>query len=87
MTKAPAIPLRSNEAAREAVNIARGTTGFTWEQLGVELGIPAGTLWDIAHGKPVPGKWRQRLGLRRVKDLYAMPVAELRWALENREEI
>ena len=52
-----------------------------------EIGIPAGTLWDIAHGKPVPRKWRRKLGLRRAKDLYAMPVKELRWAIENRERV
>ncbi len=58
---------------------------MSWDRISQRIGIPAATLWDIANGKPVPRKWRHRWTV--AHDLFAMPVAELRWALENREEI
>lgn len=57
---------------------------ISWEKLGANLGVPGGTLWDIASGKPVPRKWRKQLGLTVFRDLYAMPISELRWAIRNR---
>ena len=81
------MPPRSDEAVRDMLNILRDTSGLSWDKMGVMLGVPGGTLWDIANGKPVPRKWRRRLGLRVSRDLYAMPVKELRWAIENREEM
>ena len=59
--------------------------GTSWGRIAQEIGIPAATIWDIAHGKAIPRKWRHRWTVS--YDLYAMPVDELRWALENREEM
>jgi hypothetical protein len=87
MTNSTRLPPRNNETVRDGLNHARDTTRLTWEQISEILGVPAGTLWDVANGKPVPRKWRAKLGLRRVKDLYSMPVKELRWAIKNRIEI
>ena len=84
MTSTPYLAPRSDETVSKVLLDATSTDGVTWGRLGVLLGVPAGTLWDVAHGKPVPRKWRSRLGLGVYRDLYAMPVAELRWAIENR---
>ena len=78
---------RNNETVQGILNVLHDSHGKPWSAIGQELGIPEGTLWDIANGKPVPRKWRRRLGLRVSRDLYAMPVKELRWAIENREEM
>jgi len=75
---------RSDETVSKVLLDAASTKDMTWDRLSALLGVPAGTLWDVAHGKPVPRKWRSRLGLGVYRDLYAMPVAELRWAIENR---
>ena len=75
---------RSNETVSKVLLDAASTKDMTWGRLSVLLGVPAGTLWDVAHGKPVPRKWRSRLGLGVYRDLYAMPVKELRWAIKNR---
>ena len=74
---------RSNEAISDMLNEMHDSNGLSWERMGVKLGVPGGTLWDVAHGKPVPRKWRRRVS----HDLFAMPVKELRWAIENREEM
>jgi len=79
------MPIRSNETAQRAINILNVTHGMSYPELQAITGVPAGTLWDIAHGKPIPAKWRGVLGVRVYRDLFAMPVRELRWALENRE--
>ncbi len=71
---------RSHEDVKDALNSTHDTSGLSWERMGEILGIPGGTLWDIANGKPVPRKWRKR----RSRDLYAMPISELRWAIRNR---
>ena len=84
MTSTPYLAPRSDETVSKVLLDATSTDGVTWGRLGVLLGVPAGTLWDVAHGKPVPRKWRKQLGLGVYRDLYAMPVAELRWAIENR---
>ncbi len=76
---------RVSDKVRLALLRLNSTHGMSWSKNSQETGIPAATLWDIAHGKSVPRKWRHRWTVSR--DLYAMPVAELRWALENREEI
>ena len=76
--------------ARDTVQLAlvrlNRVYDMSWHGISLEIGIPQATLWDIANGKPVPRKWRAQLCLRRYKDLYAMPVKELRWAIENRTE-
>ncbi len=74
------MPPRSHEAVKDMLNSIHDTSGLSWERMGAKLGIPGGTLWDIANGKPVPRKWRKR----RSRDLYAMPISELRWAIRNR---
>ena len=79
------MPHSINERVRLAVIRLHSTYDMAWYKIAQEIGIPAGTLWDIAHGKPVPRKWKNRWTVSH--DLFAMPVAELRWALENREEI
>ena len=81
------IPRRNDETVRTILNILNRMPNMPWSEISQEIGIPAGTLWDIANGKPVPRKWRSRLGLRVSRDLYAMPVKELRWAMKNREEM
>ena len=81
------MPPRSDETVIDMLNSMHDSNGLSWDKMGVMLGVPGGTLWDIANGKPVPRKWKRRLGLRVSRDLYAMPVKELRWAIENREEI
>ena len=81
------IPRRNDETVRTILNILNRMPNMPWSEISQEIGIPAGTLWDIANGKPVPRKWRRRLGLRVSRDLYAMPLKELRWAMENRQEI
>ena len=74
---------RSNEAISNMLNEMHDSNGLSWERMGVKLGVPGGTLWDVAHGKPVPRKWRRRV----FRDLFAMPKNELLWALNNREEL
>ena len=78
---------RSNETVTRALNSIHGTTGLTWLEMAEIIGVPAGTLWDIANGRPVPNKWRKQLGLAVYRDLFAMPVKELRWAIENRTAV
>ncbi len=77
---------RANDRVKLALLRLNRTHGMPWSVISLELGIPQATLWDVANGKPVPRKWRAKLGLRRVKDLYALPVRELRWAIEHRKE-
>ncbi len=77
------MPPRSDEAVRDTLNKLHDTNGLSWERMGEKLGVPGGTLWDVAHGKPVPRKWRRRVS----RDLYAMPIKELLWAIQNREEM
>ena len=79
------MPPRSHEAVKDIINLLHDTYGLSWWQMAGFVGVPGGTLWDIAHGKPVPSKWKNKWNVYR--DLFAMPVAELRWALENREEM
>ena len=57
---------------------------ISWERLSKFVGVPPGTLWSIANGSSIPSKWKPRLGVYYNRDLYSMPVAELRWAIENR---
>ncbi len=79
-TNSPQYASRDTRTAREVLNDAMSIDGMTWPKLSRLLGVPGGTLWDIANGKPVPRKWRKR----RSRDLYAMPISELRWAIRNR---
>ena len=81
------MPHRRHEGVQQALLRLISTPGMTWPKIALAWGIPAPTLWDIASGKPVPRKWRRRLGLRVSRDLYAMPVKDLRWSIDNREEI
>ena len=76
---------RVSDKVRLALRSLHDTYGMSWSKISQETGIPAATLWDIAHGKPVPRKWKHRWAVSR--DLFAMPVKELLWSLENREEI
>jgi len=76
---------RMSDKVRLALLRLNSTHGMSWGRIEQEIGIPAATLWDIAHGKAIPRKWRHRWSVSR--DLFAMPVAELRCALENRDEM
>jgi len=76
------IGCRERDTVKLALLELYSMPNMSWGRLSKIFGIPKGTLWDIAHGKPVPKKWRAR----RYKDLNAMSTKELRWALENREE-
>ena len=76
---------RMSDKVRLALLRLNRVHDMSWGRISQRIGIPAPTLWDIAHGKPIPRKWMRRW--RVYHDLFAMPVAELRWALENREEI
>ena len=76
---------RMSDKVRLALLRLNSTHDMSWGRIAQRIGIPAPTLWDIAHGKPVPRKWSHRWSVPR--DLFAMSVDELRWALENREEI
>ena len=80
----PQYAIRSDVTVSAALNHAHDTTRLKWSEMAEILGVPAGTLWDIASGKPVPRKWRKQLGLTVFRDLYAMPISELRWAIRNR---
>ncbi len=75
---------RDDDRVQRALVRLNSTFGMPWKKLEQELGLPQATLWDIADGKPVPRKWRKQLGLTVFRDLYAMPVSELRWAIRNR---
>ncbi len=77
---------RDNDAVKLALLHLNSMPDMSWSEISRETGIPKATLWDIANGKLVPRKWRRRLGLRMSRDLYAMPVKELRWAIEHRED-
>jgi hypothetical protein len=74
------VPLSINVTYTRAINRLHSTYGMSYPSIARETGIPPGTLWDIANGKPVPRKWRKPV----YRDLFAMPVRELRWAIENR---
>ena len=82
-TSIPGIP-HSTETVSKHIKHQVRTVGKTYAELGRETGVPAGTLWHIANGGKVPRRWRARLGLMRLFD---MPVAELRWAIENRYSV
>jgi len=73
-----------HETVSAAFNRLHNTYGMTWAQISLEVGIPTGTVWDIADGKPIPKKWRKQLLQTKYKDLFSMPIKELRWAIENR---
>ena len=74
---------RSNDTVQQALIRLNTVHAMSWARISQKVGIPAATLWDVAHGKPVPRKWRRRV----FRDLFAMPVEELRWSIDNREEI
>ena len=75
------------EGVRELLNTLNKDYHVSWERIGAFLGVPAGTLWNIANGGKIPRKWKRRLGVRYNVDLWDMPVRELRWAIENRERV
>jgi len=88
---------RRNRAApqrvRDALSETYGRVG-TWRAVAAAWGISAALAWRVA----VEGYWprdaalrrqllaRAGVGLRR-RDLFALPTAELRRRLENREEV
>lgn len=76
---------RVSDKVRLALLRLNSTHDMSWGRISQRIGIPAATLWDIAHGKSIPRKWRHRWSVS--KDLFAMSVDELRWKLENREEL
>jgi hypothetical protein len=53
------------------------------------VGVNRFYLWHIVNtlGYKPPTKIARKLGMWKYKDLLSMPMAELRWAIENREEI
>ena len=77
----------STDTARDWLLWLNSTLDISWQRISLVLGVPAGTLWSVAHGGKIPSKWKPRLGVYYKRVLYDMPVAELRWALENREEV
>jgi len=72
----------STETARDF--LVALNKNYSWGKISVILGIPTGTLWHIANGGSIPSKWKPRLGVYYGRDLYSMPVRELRWAVKNR---
>ena len=72
------------DTARAWLEWLNSTLGISWGRIGAFLGVPGSTLHRIAHGGSIPSKWKPRLGVYYNRDLYSMPVAELRWAIENR---
>ncbi len=78
---------RNHDWVQPALLRLNGVYGVPWSKLEQESGIPQATLWDIADGKPIPRKWRRKLGAREFRDLLAMPKPELRWAIEHRERM
>ena len=87
MTSEINMPLSEHETVANAISQLHNIHGMTWDGIAQKTGIPTGTLWDIANGKPIPKKWRSHLGLGRRGDLFSMPVSDLLWALNNREDI
>ena len=62
---------------------------YTYPKMENELRINRYYLWHIINtdGYKPPNWVYRKLGIRMSHDLFAMPVKELWWALENREEI
>ena len=60
--------------------------GISYPRLETEIGINRYYLWHIVNDEKYqpPGWLRNALHMKQYKDLWAMPVDELRWALENR---
>lgn len=58
-----------------------------WAEMEAKYKVNKGILWKIVHKNYRPGAViLRRLGFRKKhKDLYSMPVDELRWRLQNRE--
>lgn len=79
-------PPHSPEDVRERLIHANQMLGMSWERLGENCGVPGGTLWAIANGMRIPRKWKVQLGVK-VKLWWERDTEELRWAIENREEI
>ena len=73
-----------SETVSNAFLRLHNTYGMPWSEIAEKTGIPSGTVWDIAKGSPVPEKWKKQL-CPTYKDLFSMPEAELRWAIENRQ--
>ena len=55
--------LATAKAIKAELIIRHDTNGLSWLKLAQIYNIPCGTLWDIAHGKPIPLKWYTALGL------------------------
>jgi hypothetical protein len=87
MTKPELAIPHNTETARDFLNTLNRMYDVSWERIASVIGVPVGTLWHIANGGKIPPKWKPKLGVYYKRVLYDMPVAELRWALENREEI
>jgi hypothetical protein len=62
---------------------------FNYPRLEAMFNINRYYLWHIINtdGYKPPRRVARRLGLRRAKDLYSMPVKKLRWAIEHRTDI
>ena len=52
-----------------------------------ENGIPAGTLGAIIKGGKIPDKYKKQLGFYRVTRWRDLSSDDLRFAIENREEL
>ena len=83
----PIVIPHNTEEARDMLVTLNRIYHVPWQRMSDFLGVPIGTLWAIAGGMKVPRKWKHKLGIYYKRNLYSMPVAELRWALENREEM
>jgi hypothetical protein len=86
MTNTEIIVCPRTDNVRIMLKTLNGYYGVSWNKLSRFLGVPVGTLWRIANGGKIPKKWKQKLGVYYNRKLYDMPVDELRWAIEHRQE-
>jgi hypothetical protein len=64
------------------------TKNISYSVLESTTGVNRWYLWKIVNEDYDPPAWvKRRLGMKQYRDLFAMPERELRWSLENREEL
>ena len=77
----------NTETARPWLQWLNKSNSVSWGRLGRFLGVPGSSLSRFANGGKLPPKHKPKLGIYYDRKLYDMPVKELRWAIENRQEI